>query len=114
MVIKYPCLFCKKPCKCNQKAILCNTCNEWSHLKCNKLSINEFNTLENFNLPYLCPFCNNDNFSFKSLSDEEFVALWSDHTKTLNDQVLTNKTNIVHSKLFQKITKIQKNLLFFM
>ena len=111
MVIKYLCSFCKKPCKCNQKAILCNICNKWSHQKCNQLSINEFNTLGNSNLPYFCPFCNNNNFPFKSLSDEEFIALWSNHTKTSSNQVLTNKTQYCTLKTFSKNYKNLKDFI---
>ena len=109
MVIKYPCSFCKKPCECNQKSILCHTCNEWSHLKCNRLPINEYNTLGNSNLIYFCPFCNDDKFPFKSLSDEEFVA----HTKTATNQVLTNKTQYCTLETFLKNYKKFKKFYYF-
>ena len=32
--IRYPCSVCKKPVKSNQKALLCDNCNEWSHAGC--------------------------------------------------------------------------------
>ena len=39
---KYPCTSCKAPCKSNQSAIECTTCEKWTHLKCTKLSQMEF------------------------------------------------------------------------
>ena len=71
------------------------------------LSINEYNTLGNSNLPYFCPFCSNDNFPFKSHSDEEFVA----HTKTATNQVLTNTTQYCTLKTFLKNYKNSKDFI---
>ena len=71
------------------------------------MPINEYNTLGNSNLSYFCPLCNNDNFLFKSLSDEEFVA----HTKTATYQVLTNKTQYCTLETFFKNYKNLKDFI---
>ena len=39
---KYPCTTCKAPCRSNQSAIECTTCEKWTHLKCTQLSQTEF------------------------------------------------------------------------
>ena len=36
--LKYPCATCSKPCQSNQKAIFCDICLLWVHLKCTKLT----------------------------------------------------------------------------
>ena len=38
MVTSYPCVFCSKPVKSNQKALLCTQCNLWAHIKCARVS----------------------------------------------------------------------------
>ena len=58
-----------------------------------------------------CPFCNNDNFSFKSLLDEEFIALCWDHTKTASNQVPTNKIQYCTLKTFSKKYKNSKDFI---
>ena len=45
--IKYPCSICEKSVKTNQKAILCDTCNLWTHIKCDGISNNEYEELQN-------------------------------------------------------------------
>ena len=43
--IKHPCISCKKSVRSNQKAIQCDFCDEWTHLKCTTLSNSEYNIL---------------------------------------------------------------------
>ena len=43
--IKYPCSICRKPVLVNQKAIQCDTCNLWCHIKCDGTTLGHYNTL---------------------------------------------------------------------
>ena len=43
--IKYPCGICKKSVDKNQKAINCSVCTRWVHIKCNGVSVNEYEKL---------------------------------------------------------------------
>jgi len=36
-VLCFPCLFCHKSCKSNQKSIFCDICEQWAHFKCRLL-----------------------------------------------------------------------------
>ena len=57
---KYPCSVCEKPCKNNQKSILCETCNLWVHLNCSDLTASQFDFYAESNdsdFPYKCPSC---------------------------------------------------------
>ena len=31
---KHPCKMCSKPVRCNQKGILCDSCESWFHCRC--------------------------------------------------------------------------------
>ena len=55
--IKYPCTYCKKPTKWNQKALQCDFCDDWTHLKCTSLSLNEYKTLSRSDDCYFCHLC---------------------------------------------------------
>ena len=57
--IKYTGGICKKSVNKNQKAIKCSVCSEWVHIKCNGVSVNEYEKLieEEESIPlvmYLC------------------------------------------------------------
>ena len=46
MPVKFPCKICEKSVAENLKAVCCNTCNIWVHIKCNKISTNIYNILK--------------------------------------------------------------------
>ena len=45
--INYPCGICEKSVRINQKAIICDTCSLWTHIKCDGTSVNEYEELQN-------------------------------------------------------------------
>lgn len=55
--IKFPCQNCAKPVKSNQKAIQCDFCDIWVHLKCTRLTTEEYRILENSDETYFCEVC---------------------------------------------------------
>ena len=70
--LKYPCATCSKPCKSNQKAIFCDICLLWVHLKCTKLTSKEFTSLGQSSMPYYCENCYADIFPYHHLDSHEF------------------------------------------
>lgn len=63
MVVKYPCISCKKPVKSNQNGILCSVCSCWNHVKCG-VSESEFTSNNDWTCVKCClqelPFFNDD------------------------------------------------------
>ena len=55
--VKYPCTDCNKPVKSNQKAIQCDFCDLWTHLKCTKLTVSEYNLMSKSNDYFYCDCC---------------------------------------------------------
>ena len=58
---KYPCLVCGGPCCENtQNSICCSVCDEWVHLNCTDLTLEQFysyTSSENLSKPYYCTNC---------------------------------------------------------
>ena len=57
MPIRFPCRSCKKPVKCNQKALLCTVCNKWIHISCTGITEGQYvNKKERFE-NWSCNMC---------------------------------------------------------
>lgn len=57
--IKHPCGLCDKPVAKNHRAVLCNTCSKWSHIKCSGISLEEYKKLQisNATEKWYCSSC---------------------------------------------------------
>ena len=60
---KFPCGVCSRPCKSNQKAIQCDSCNTWLHTKCIQLDTKTYEALANSSVSWHCNTCGQPNFS---------------------------------------------------
>ena len=56
---KFPCGICYKSVRDNQKAVFCNECNFYIHIKCNNISVLEYEVLvsEADDVPWFCINC---------------------------------------------------------
>ena len=72
-----PCGICDKNIHGNQRAIFCDNCNFYVHMKCNDISAAEYKELENEpdDVPWFCKNCTMDMFPFGLLTNEEFLGL---------------------------------------
>ena len=63
----------------NPRAVLCEACNYWSHIKCAKVSPTEYISLSNSDEPWLCGECNSfkftDSFFDNSLQNADIRSL---------------------------------------
>ena len=53
----YPCSVCKKSVLSQHKAICCDHCNQWVHIKCNNLNDLDYNLLKSKNENWYCIIC---------------------------------------------------------
>ena len=79
-MIKFPCKICLKSVHSNHKAIQCDNCDNWIHIKCNKLESVDYELLKGKNLPWFCISCNECIFPFGNLTDQQFFI----HAKNIN------------------------------
>ena len=77
---KHPCGICHK--NVNKYGILCNQCNFWHHIKCNNISVTEYEALstEPDDVPWFCINCaathRESIFPFGSIENETLLNLF--------------------------------------
>ena len=67
----FPCISCSKNVNINHKAIQCDICDSWIHIKCNFLGKDDYVTLQNSNSPFFCIKCIETIIPFSKLSNNE-------------------------------------------
>ena len=73
MVIRFPCNICTKSVNNNHKAILCDLCDKWVHIKCNKFDKKDYTEFQNnTDKTFYCIKCLEDIIPFTNLLDNEF------------------------------------------
>ena len=60
----YPCAVCKKSVLNQHKAICCDHCNQWVHIKCNDLNDLDYNLQESKNEFWYCILCTSEILPF--------------------------------------------------
>ena len=73
---KYPCGICTKTVSYRHKAIQCDLCNYWNHIKCDGVENKTYEALKKSDdsEKHFCKICNEDVFAFQKLSDDEFFT----------------------------------------
>ena len=66
MVVQDPCSVCKKCVRVNDRAIQCDICNFWVHIKCNNITPTKYKELmhEDNKEPFYCILCINKEVPF--------------------------------------------------
>ena len=83
MVVKYPCLTCKKTVSKTHKAICCDACNQWIHIKCNLINQKTYVHLQRTNASWFCIHCIRSVVPFSELSNEEFTKITQGKPQTI-------------------------------
>ena len=71
MGVKHPCAVCKKAVGVKHKAICCDLCYNWVHMKCNKINKQTYEILKNDEAHWFCIKCIENEFPFSKLNDSE-------------------------------------------
>ena len=72
---KFPCRICIKNVSDKDKAVQCDLCELWVHIKCNNLNYLDYRYLQNSDKSWYCTECCSTNFPFNSLSsNKNFLA----------------------------------------
>ena len=91
-MIAHPCGVCSRHVAFNHKAIVCDICQKWVHLKCNKLDNKDYNFFQddiNFDEKFYCLNCVSDNIAFSNLNNNEFSVSVTNGINNL-DEIDTN------------------------
>ena len=68
---KFPCKICAKNVSEKDKAVQCDLCELWVHIKCNNLNYLDYRYLQNSNESWYCIECRSTIFPFNSLSSNK-------------------------------------------
>ena len=77
---RHPCGTCGKNVSQRFKAIKCDACGYWNHIRCDGISsytyekILELPQAEREKMIHFCKICKEDSLPFQKLSDEEFIT----------------------------------------
>ena len=91
----YPCSVCSKNVNSNHRAICCDICDRWVHVRCNLLGEKDYNQMKNDPLKdeptkmFYCISCIEDNMPFTKLSDPDYYAIVKKGVM-LSDEVIQN------------------------
>ena len=72
MPVKFPGKICKKPVASNHKAVCCDVCDTWVHIKCNKINTQTYNISKKEKASWSCIECSKDVFPFSKLNETNF------------------------------------------
>ena len=99
------CNFCSKVVGIKPNAILCDLCDNWTHLKCNNLNKKSCKIIQKSPDPWFCIKCIQENVPYSNLNDTEFDLLTE---KGMNNYLCLSKEaqNNVRSTTFENLNKI--------
>jgi hypothetical protein len=93
-ITKNRCAVCFKCVRDNQRAIFCDSCNHWVHLKCTNLSCQDYITMSDSTDSWYCQQCVQGIFPFNHFDDDD------DFLNCIFIQALCNNPN----PMFQQTT----------
>ena len=108
MVIKHPCAKCEKAVAKNHRAIQCDICNQWVHIRCNGISEKKYETLKDDPDPFICIVCITSTLPFSQENDE---SLYLTMVKGLNINANLESININLDKQEKDLIKHISNLI---
>ena len=105
MVIKFPCAVCTKAVGTEHRAIKCDMCENWIHIKCNKLDKTDYIHFQNNpDKKFYCIKCYAENIPFMTIDNTHFnIAVTNGincpietdikHVPSPSEQLIYNKLN---------------------
>ena len=87
--VQYPCSICLKAVASNHRALFCNCCEKWVHIKCNFISPAKYNELieEDDEEPWLCFNCIGEAMPYQNLDNLDMLLCDVSATDTNEDEL---------------------------
>ena len=102
MPTAFPCGICLNPAAKNHKALRCDNCDLWIHVKCNKINIQTYNLSINDNTVWYCLTCSKRLFPFLALLNDNDLHS-TIQGKTIKFKAFTRKRNSLENVLIDKL-----------
>ena len=101
MPAKFPCKICNNPVAKNHKAVECDNCGLWVHIKCNKINTQTYKYLQKESCAWYCISCSSKIFPFSNLNEDDFHK--TIHGKKVKFLIKTKKRNQNEQILIKKL-----------
>ena len=72
--VKYPCKICTKPVAKTHRALQCDECDQWVHIKCGNVTADEYESLGKSSAIWICYVCRFANYSTSIGSDDSLLS----------------------------------------
>ena len=106
MPVKFPCGICCKPVACNHRAVQCDVCDLWIHIKCNSTSPNEYEKLMNSEEHWSCNKCFNENIPFSETPNEILKLINQGKNPDYTPVLVSRQDNESFVSLLKNLEKI--------
>ena len=70
--VKFPCRKCEKPVAKNHRAVQCDVCDYWVHIKCNNITALKYESMQEDDNKWVCTLCLNENLPFSDIEADDF------------------------------------------
>ena len=101
MPASFSCGICLNPIAKNHKAVKCDNCDLWIHIKCNKINVQTYNLSFNDNTVWYCLTCSNKLYLFSGLNDNDLYS--TIQGKTIKFKAFARKRSSVENNLIHKL-----------
>ena len=101
--LKFPCSICYKVVLANQRAIQCDACSLWCHIKCDGTNLESYkNIMDNMEITWKCLVCKikfqHENIPFTLYDDTELLNISNSESMKFCDQLPSLQTILEGSK----------------
>ena len=104
MPAKFPCKVFNNPVGKNHKAVECDNCGSWVHIKCNKINTQTYKCLQKESCAWYCISWSSKIFPFSNLNEDDFhktthgrevkfLTITKKKKRNQNKQILIEKLN---------------------
>ena len=81
----YPCLVCSKNVNNNHRAICCDICDQWVHVRCNMLDAKDYTEMKNdLNKMFYCIYL--ENYILSALNCQDYVDKFNSYIANSTSQ----------------------------
>ena len=96
-----PCGICLNPVAKNHKAVKCDNCDLWIHIKYNNINVKAYNLLINDNTVWYCLTCSKKLYPFLVPNDNDFHS--TIQGKTIKFKAFTRKRSSIENVITDKL-----------
>lgn len=92
MVVKFPCGICNKQVNNNHKALCCDICQKWIHIKCNFITKTEYEKFKDDSQSWYCLKCLKDIIPFAGINNDSLFKTFQGIAETNLDFECINES----------------------